>query len=138
MCFAPLLLAGYLFTLHPNDAHVTSVSNPLIEMQTCDRGLGLDAKLTRSGMSALEAQWGFVALESGQWSWLITPKAGGAYLPEHVKELQSQVNFSLSFESLIAYGQSRLAVEYWHQSNAQLGKSNAGLDMIALMGGWVF
>lgn len=138
MCFAPLILIGYLFTMHPNDAHVTSVSNPLVEIQTCERGLGLDAKLTRSGMSALSLQYGVVAVDSGSWSWVLTPKVGGAVLPSHVSELTSTVNFSLGFQSAIGYDSSRFALEYWHQSNAGLGTTNAGLDLVAVLGGWVF
>ena len=137
-CFAPVILAGYLFTLHPNPSHVTSVNDPLLEVQTCQTGPGLDAKATASGMGSLQGQYGVEILDRGPWSWIVTPKAGGAILPQHVQELTSTVNFSLGLQNTIRYDRGSVALEYWHQSNAHLGATNAGLDMIAIMGGWLF
>jgi hypothetical protein len=136
-CMAPLILAGYLLTLHPNASHVTSFDEPMLEAQTCESGAGLDAKITASGLSSLQAQYGF-AFTGEQWRLILTPKAGGALLPHHVPELTSPLNFSLGFQTTLGYEQGRLSLEYWHQSNAHLGSSNAGLDLIALMGGWSF
>jgi hypothetical protein len=137
LCFAPVILAGYLFTLHPNHSHVTSLNDPLLEAQTCERGPGLDAKVTASGMGSLQAQYG-LAHTDGDWTFILTPKAGGAILPSHVRELTSPVNFSLGLQTTIGYQHARVALEYWHQSNASLGHRNAGLDMVAVMGGWAF
>lgn len=138
MCLTPLILLGYLLTLHPNMAHTTSMNDPLIEVQTCERGPGLDAKVTASGMGSLQAQYGLSAFEHGPWSVIFTPKAGGAVLPTHVRELTSTVNFSLGVQATVGYDHARIALEYWHQSNANLGARNIGLDMVAVMGGWSF
>lgn len=139
MCFAPVVLAGYLFTLHPNvHNRITSIEEPLVEVQTCDRGVGLDLKATQSGIGSLQAQYGIVTVQSGPWSLIVTPKLGGAILPYHVRELTSTVNFSLGLQTTVGYDRARVALEWWHQSNAFLGGCNAGLDFLALMGGWAF
>lgn len=138
MCFAPIVLIGYLFTLHPNLAHTSSVNDAVIEAQTCPQGPGLDAKVTPSGMGAVSAQYGFRFVESNDWSLTFTPKAGGAILPRPIPELTSTLNFSLGAQLLVGYRAGHLGVEYWHQSNAGLGERNAGLDLIAVMGGFAF
>jgi len=137
MCFAPVLLAGYLMTLHPNSWHVSSFDGALVEVQTCDRGLGLDLKASTAGIGSLSLQYG-LQMAAGNWSFTFTPKAGVGYFDHAVPELSSQVNFSLGAQVLVGYRRARVAFEYWHQSNAYLGDVNAGLDMLAFTGGWQF
>jgi hypothetical protein len=137
MCLAPIILLGYLFMLQPNASHVSDLSGAVLQGQTCESGPGLDAKVTTSGMQAVAAQYGF-AYTHEQWGFVLTPKAGVAFLPRHVPELTSTVNFSLGLQGTIRYDRVNVSAEYWHQSNAGLGSTNAGLDMLAVMGGWTF
>lgn len=137
MCFAPILLLGYLFTSHPNPAHVTSLNNPYVQAMTCDRGPGLDLKASPD-ISTLQAQWGFVAHDEGPWTVSILPKAGGAMLSKHIPESQSQMNFALSIQLLIGYERVHFSFEQLHESSAGLGDRNIGKDMTFVGAGWSF
>ena len=137
MCFAPLVLVGYLMTMQPNQWHVSEFSGALLQAQTCDTGLGLAVKASPAGIGSLDVQYGW-QFTHDEWALTLSPKAGVGYLDHHVPELTSHVNFSLGAQILIGYGSARMAVEYWHQSNAGLGDHNAGLDMLAISGGWRF
>ena len=140
MCLAPVILLGYLLTLHPSwtTGHVTSLDGPLLEAQTCEVGIGAFAKASPSGIGAVGAQYGWQARPAQDWTLTLTPQFGVGLLEHHVPEVSSQVNVSLGLNAMVGYQRSRLAVEYWHQSNAGLGAANVGLDLLALMGGWAF
>lgn len=137
VCFEPLLLAGYLLTLQPNATHVSRLDAPLIEMQSCERGVGLDARAATSGVFGLMGQYGF-QWQSGDWSYTLIPKAGLGYHDVMLLEQQSKLNFSLDAQFLIGYKSGRVGLEYWHMSNAGLGDRNAGLDVFAATFGWKF
>ncbi len=137
MCFAPILLIGYLFTLQPNASHVTNLDNPYVQVQTCDRGPGLDLKATPD-MGVLQAQYGFVVHEEGPWTVSILPKAGGAMLSKHIPESQSQMNFALSIQLLVGYERIHFSLEQLHESNAGLGQRNAGFDGALVGAGFRF
>ena len=136
MCLIPVVLLGYLLTLHPNMSHVTSLDAAVVQAQTCERGPGIDIKFTSDGLGAVAAQYGFHQ-EHGLWSWTFSPKVGGAALPYSVPELSTQYNFSLGAQAMIGYDQGRLSLEYWHMSNAGLGSTNAGLDLLSVTTGIV-
>ena len=139
MCFAPLVLIGYLFTLQPNSAHTTNLNSTLLEYQTCEQGPGLDVKASVSGVYAASAQYGFsIVNHENSMSFTLTPKVGVGWLDRPVPELSTTVNFSLGLQLLARYEWATVSTEYWHLSNAGLGSVNAGLDMIALMGGISF
>ena len=139
MCFAPLMLIGYLFTLHPNPAHMSSLNSTLVEFQTCEQGPGLDLKASNSGVYAASAQYGFSLVnQEGTTSFTLTPKFGVGMIDQPLPELSTTTNFSLGLQLLARYEFLTLGTEYWHLSNAGLGERNTGLDMIALMGGVSF
>ncbi len=137
MCFAPILLLGYLFTLHPNAAHVTDFETPYVQAMTCDRGPGLDLKASPN-IGTLQAQYGIPVYDEGPWSLSLIPKAGGAMLAEHVPESQSRMNFALSLHVLARYEAVHLGLEYLHESNAHLGDRNAGMDFVGTAVGFSF
>lgn len=137
LCLAPVLLIGHLFTLHPNPSHTSRLDGTMIEVQTCDRGIGLDVKATDSGLYGLNAQYGF-QWRDGPFSVTLTPQAGGAYHDVQRPEETSKLTFGLGGQLSLGYGSARVAVEYWHNSNAGLGHQNAGFDMIGILGGWSF
>lgn len=138
MCLEAMVLVGYLMTAQPNPSHITNLDGPLLEVQTCERGVGAFAKASPSGVGAVGVQYGAQWHPADQWTLTITPQFGVGLLDRHVHEVSSQVNFSLGLNAMLGFRRSRVAVEYWHHSNAGLGRQNAGLDMLALMGGWAF
>lgn len=136
-CLAPVLLTGYLFMAQ---THVTDLHGPMIEMQTCDRGLGLDLKAastSAAGLYAIDLQYGW-KWRIGDFSFGLLPKAGLGYHDVQLYEEQSKGTFSVGGQFLLGYKQGRIGLEYWHMSNAGLGHQNWGLETIAVMGGWSF
>ena len=139
MCLAPLVLIGYLFTLHPNPAHMSNLNSTLVEFQTCEQGPGLDLKASSSGVYAASLQYGFSLVNHEEtMSFTLTPKLGVGMIDHPLPELSTTTNFSLGLQLLARYEFVTLGTEYWHQSNAGMGERNAGLDMIAVMGGVSF
>lgn len=137
LCFAPIVLLGALTTLHPNSFHTSSFDGSVLEVQSCEEGLGVNLKAADSGIYSGTIQYGMFH-RTGDWSFGLTPNLGGGVIDHHVPELSTRVNFSLGLQVSAGYRDGRVAVEYWHQSNANTGLHNAGLDLIAIMGGWVF
>jgi hypothetical protein len=128
-CLAPVIFAGYLFTLvqYPN------VDSPGVEIQTCEQGIGLHAKAYTANAYGLGLHYGF-HWEQERWSWNVQPQVGVAT----AKGGESQKIFELGLQFTVGYDHARLGVEYWHMSNAGLSSPNGGLDMLVLQSGWVF
>lgn len=137
LCLEPLVLAGYMFMALPHRTNGANLNAPLVEVQSCDRGFGLDARAATSGVFGLMGQYGF-QWQSGDWSYTLIPKAGLGYHDVMLLEQQSKLNFSLDAQFLVGYKSGRVGLEYWHMSNAGLGDRNAGLDLLAVTLGWKF
>lgn len=136
-CLAPVLLAGYLFTLQTPSHHTASFNGPVLEVQTCEVGPAVNVRVAASGISSVGLQYGW-QWKRDAWSLTAQPMAGAALLDQHTPELSSQVNFSLGAQLLGGYDIYRMSVGYWHASNAGLGDRNVGLDFIALQTGFSF
>ena len=136
-CFAPVVLMGYLMTLQTTWHHTATFDAPMLEVQTCERGIGADVKVSASGLSAIDLQYGW-QWRNEAWSLTIQPKAGLSHAMQPVYELPSQTQFSLGASLLMGYQQWRVAMEYWHLSNAGLAEPNIGLDLLVLSRGWAF
>ncbi len=137
MCLSPVILAGYLLTMQTSWHHTTTFDAPVLEVQTCEVGVALNARVAASGLSGLGVQYGFRA-KRGNWSVALQPLAGISHADHHVYELPSQTQFELGFGLMAGWHQWRLAVSYWHLSNAGLAQPNIGLDLIAVQTGWSF
>lgn len=137
MCLAPLVLLGWMLTMYPNQYHTTNLNGGLLEVQTCERGAGMDLKMSTSGLYSMQMQYGF-SRELAGLVVTLTPKAGGGYADVLPAELQSKLNFSLGFQVLVGRDRWRAGVEYWHLSNAGLGEKNDGLDLLTMQAGWTF
>ena len=137
MCLAPLVLVGSLTTVQTSWHHTASHDGAVVEVQTCERGLGLHAKAATSGLYALGAQYGF-AWQSGPWSATIQPSAGLSYADHPVHALPLRTQFEVGLSAFVGYRDWRVGVSYWHLSNAGLKTPNIGLDLIAIQAGWVF
>lgn len=137
ICFAPLVMAGYLFTMQPNQSHVTNMDGGLLEVQTCEQGLGLQGKASTSGLYGLGAHYG-MQIELGQFALTVQPFGGVSYVDHPVHELPQRTQFEIGAELLVSYKQARVGVQYWHLSNAGMTRPNIGLDMIGVTMGWSF
>lgn len=136
-CLVPVILAGYLLTLHPNHAHRSTENGALVEGQTCEQRFGLHARASSSGLYGAGIHYG-LSWHGKSFSLTFQPRAGLSYADHPVPELPMRTQFELGAQVLLGYDRYRLAVDYWHLSNAELQKPNTGLDMIGLMVGVTF
>lgn len=137
MCLAPVVLLGYLLTVQTSWHQTTTMDAPMLEVQTCETGLGAGVNVSASGLAGLVGQYGW-QWRSGDWSATIQPKAGLSHAMQPVYELPAQTQFQLGAGLLVGYQSWRLGLEYQHLSNAGLTSPNIGLDLIALQSGWAF
>lgn len=128
-CLAPVLFAGYIFTLvqYPN------VDSPAVEIQTCESGLGLHAKASAQAF-AFGTQYGLHTELDKNWSLTFQPQIGLAHSDAGV----SKKYFELAAQMTVGYKNFRVGAEYWHMSNAGLSSPNGGLDMLVVQTGWRF
>ena len=138
MCFAPLIMIGYLFTLHPNAAHTTNMNTNIVEVQTCETGLGAHARATGNGLYAGGLQYGLTWSFAPDWSLTFAPRAGVAYVDHDVRELPLRTPFELGAQFFFGFKSARFGVEYLHLSNAGLKDPNIGIDFVGAIGGMVF
>jgi hypothetical protein len=142
VCLAPVVLAGYVYAsdfytkVNPQTSATTG-HGQIVEVQTCERGIGLDLKATTNGLYGGGLQYGFV-YDRGSWSASFIPKAGLSYVDHPVRELPQRFQFGVGAQVLVGYQRVRMGVELWHLSNAGFTYPNIGLNNIAIMGGWVF
>lgn len=137
MCWAPLVLIGYLFTMQTAWHRTPSENGTLLEVQSCERGIGVDAKASSSGLYGLGLQYG-LGSQRGDWSVTLLPKAGLSYIDHPNPALPLRTQFEVGAQLLVGYQRFRIGVEYWHLSNAGLRAPNIGLDLLAIQTGWIF
>src|SRR5574341_294369 len=137
MCLAPLVLIGSLVSIETSWHRTDSVVSPMLEVQTCERGIGLDVKAASAGYYGLGMQYG--------WQWQfdpfsvgLLPKAGLSYVDHPVSALPMRTQFEVGAQLLTGYQSFRLGIEYWHLSNAGLRQSNIGMDFLIVQTGWAF
>jgi hypothetical protein len=137
MCLSPVILLGYLLTVQTAWHQTTTMDAPMIEVQTCETGLGAAANVSASGLAGLVGQYGW-QWRVGDWSATIQPKAGLSHAMQPVYELPAQTQFQLGMGLLVGYQRWRIGLEYQHLSNAGLASPNIGLDLLAIQSGWAF
>lgn len=147
MCLTPLVLLGVLAatSLHTDvspKTQATTGQGAIIEVMTCDKGWGLDAKASTNGLYAVDLQYGFKTDTKVSVGFI--PKLGISYVDHPVKELPQRTQFSLGAQFLVGYESYRVGIEYWHLSNGSaLGlnvapEPNIGMDMISVQVGKTF
>jgi hypothetical protein len=118
LCWAPVLLAGYLMStdFHFNASkHKSTVEDAsVVSMQTCDRGWGLEAKAATNGLYGASLQYGTKFDFGSHYSVTVIPKFGVSYADHPVLELPQRTQFGLGSQVLFGYQQYRVGVELWH------------------------
>lgn len=137
MCLAPVVLLSYLLTVQTSWHKTATFDAPMLEVQTCETGLGASANVSASGLAGLVAQYGW-QWRVADWSLTVQPKAGMSHAMQPVYELPTQTQFQLALGLLAGYRAFRVGVEYQHLSNAGMASPNIGLDLIAVQSGWAF
>lgn len=147
-CIAPVVLAGLLLStnLHVSTSskNKTEVDNAgVVQVMTCETGLGVGAKASTNGLYGLDLQYG-ITYNAGSYTLSAIPKLGLSATSQEVKELPQYVQFGLGVQFLLGYEEYRVGVELWHLSNGSaLGlnvsdKPNIGLNLPLLTIGKVF
>lgn len=137
LCFAPLVLIGYALTIEREPYRTSNVNGSVIEVQSCETGIGMDVKASTAGLFGVGIQYGFTK-KINEYSITALPKVGLSYTSETRRELPMVGQFEVGAQVLLGYKQMRVGVEYWHLSNAGMKYPNIGLDMIVLQTGIVF
>lgn len=140
LCFAPLVLVGYAVAVETSWHHEPhkDINAPMIEVQTCDRGLGAHVKASEAGFYGAGLQYGF-QWTTGKWTATLTPQAGMSYVDHPMPDrLPMRTQFEVGGQFLIGYRNFRIGIEYWHLSDAHLKLPNDGVDMMVLQTGWAF
>ena len=137
VCWAPVLLMGYALTVTTEWHKTQNVDAPIVEVQSCERGVGLHAKASASWLYGLGLHYG-VQWRSERWSVTVQPHAGLSYADHPIDAVPLRTQFELGAEASVGYGPARVGVAYWHLSNAGLKEPNIGLDMVILQMGWAW
>ena len=137
LCLAPLLLAGYAMTMNSSWHHGPNENGAIVEIQSCERGPAVHARMTTSGLYAAGLHYG-LGTEVGPLTLTFQPRAGFSYVDHTNVNLPMGTQFELGLQGLVGYDRYRLGVDYWHMSNAGLKKPNIGMDMLSLMVGVTF
>ena len=127
-----------MFTLQPNASHTTSIDANVVEVQSCEQGLGAHIRATDKGLYTGGLQYGFTwPLYNG---WLVTllPRVGLSYITHNVPELPLRGQFELGVQALLGREHWRVGIEYMHYSNAGLREPNIGMDFAGVVVGGVF
>jgi hypothetical protein len=142
LCLAPVVLVGYLmstdFHFRRSASTETGVdSAAMIEVQTCERGLGFEVKAATNGLYGAGFQYGF-QYATGDYTVTLLPKAGLSYTDPTVRELPQDVQFGIGAQLLLGYKDVRVGAELWHLSNAGVTQPNIGLNLPVFQIGMVF
>lgn len=143
MCLAPVVLVGYLMSTEPHFRADVKKKNDvdnaaMIEVQTCETGLGFEVKAATNGLYGAGLQYGFSQTFGDDYRVTFTPKAGFSYTDHTVYELPQDFQFGIGAQLLVGYKQFRVGAELWHLSNAGMTQPNIGLNLPIIQAGWVF
>lgn len=145
LCLAPILFAGYAMgvssLLGQDDSHPSA---PLVEVQTCQRGLGAYTNATTNGLYAGGAQYGLTVYDEA-FTVTLTPHAGLSYADHPVHALPSRTQFDVGIGAYAGFGRFVSGVTYSHWSNGghvvhsgYEAQHNHGLDRLELKLGVTF
>lgn len=143
-CLAPILLIGAMSGIETSWHHLQHVpKGELIEFQTCLTGPGLVGTLApSSGLYGIGAQWGFSKEINQSVRIGFTPQIGISSATTRYKELPMGTQFEVGGALWVNYDKFVINVKYWHLSNAGMHNTdrqpNKGLDMVGIMGGYIF
>lgn len=136
VCLVPVLFIGVLLPVSTS-WHTSSVDGgAMVEVQSCDRGLGVQSWASSAGLYGTGVQYG-LQYRSERASLTITPSAGLSYVDHAAHNLPQRVQFVLGLQALAGWDDYRLSVGYRHLSNAGLTSPNVGEDLLSLQVGQV-
>lgn len=139
LCFAPVILAGFVNTIGPAYTHQPQTNSIMIEAQTCNRGLGLVVTAApNSGLYGFGIQYALRLPLGERFAISLIPQAGISHDTHGYQHLPLHTQFEVGGEIALSYDKVSVSYKYWHLSNAGLKQPNWGLDMGAVLVGYSF
>ena len=106
LCFAPIILAGAMLPLSTGWHHSALPNSPIIEVHTCNTGLGAHAGI----------DYGFTKVYAGL-EFSLIPQAGISYVDHTERNLPARRQYELGAQAMVCYDRYCSAVGYIHMSN---------------------
>lgn len=137
-CLAPMLMAGALFTLHPNASHTADRDAAYLEIQSCRNGLGAHGLASTTDFYAGGVQYGATVAVSDSVTLTLQPFFGGSYTARPERQLPMSAQFWTGVNLMVSYRSWSIGAKWGHASNAGLKSPNIGVDWIGVFAGKSF
>jgi len=137
-CVAPILMAGALFTLHPNASHTANRDAAYLEVQSCRNGLGAHALASTTEFYAGGIQYGVAFAVSDAVTVTLQPFVGGSVTTRTERQLPLGAQFETGVNAIVSYGGWSIGAKWLHASNAGLKSPNIGVDWLGVFVGRQF
>lgn len=138
ICLAPMLVAGALFTLHPNASHTADRDAAYLELQSCRNGLGAHVLASTADFYAGGIQYGATVAVSDSVAVTLQPFFGGSYTARPERQLPMSAQFWTGVNLMVSYRSWSIGAKWGHASNAGLKSPNIGVDWVGVLVGREF
>jgi hypothetical protein len=146
LCLTPIILIGAMLPIS-TDWHTSQLDHsPMLELHTCNTGLGLHARAARNGLYTAGVDYGFTREYKG-FEFSVMPQTGLSYVDHPSANLPARTQYELGVQAMVCYDHYCSALGYLHMSNGRaLGmcwsgeqcRPNRGEDMITVLVGMRF
>ena len=143
LCFIPIVLAGAMLPFS-TDYHTSHLDHsPMLEVHTCNTGLGLHARAARNGLYTAGIDYGFTKEYKG-FEFSAIPQVGLSYIDHPSTNLPARAQYEVGAQAMVCYDHYCSAVGYLHMSNGRaMGmcwsgdncSPNVGEDVVTLTTG---
>jgi hypothetical protein len=146
LCLAPIILVGAMLPISTEWHHSTLDHSPVVEVHTCNTGLGAHARAARNGLYTAGIDYGFTKAYKG-FEFSAIPQIGLSYIDHDVRNLPARTQYELGAQAMVCYSHYCSALGWIHLSNGNaLGmcwsgdrcKPNYGEDVVTLTTGLKF
>jgi hypothetical protein len=140
LCVAPIVLAGAMLPISTDWHHSALDHSPLVELHTCNTGLGAHARAARNGIYTAGIDYGFTKAYQG-FEFSFIPQAGLSYVDHDSRNLPARTQYEVGAQAMVCYDHYCSSVGYLHFSNGNaLGlcwsgshcRPNNGEDLITI------
>jgi hypothetical protein len=115
----------------------------MVELHTCNTGLGAHVRAARNGIYTAGVDYGFTKEYKG-FEFSVIPQAGISYVDHPERNLPARAQYELGIQAMVCYSHYCSAIGYLHMSNGNaLGicwsgdrcRPNVGEDVITVTWG---
>jgi hypothetical protein len=145
-CLGLIVLTGAMLPLS-TDWHPSYLDHsPMIEIHTCNTGLGAHARAARNGIYTAGVDYGFTQEYKG-FEFSLIPQVGLSYVDHDSRNLPARTQYEVGAQAMVCYDHYCSAIGYIHLSNGRaMGlcwsgdrcRPNVGEDLLTLTTGYRF